>query len=436
MGDQSFLVIAYDRLGPKHAGPAVRTLALAGELSRIGRVEVVFEGEAPKIESENIRFIHQAPDSPIESDSGYFERFTAALVPPLVALTLPQILESDIPVIVDLFDPVIWENLEMFRGASQAERDFQHERHLAALLAGLMRGDYFLVAGKRQQDLFLGALMALNRMNPSTWQPDAGPDQLIGLVPFGLPDDDPPSRDEMPLPEEFKTDGPLVVWSGGMWDWLNPELVVQAWPEVLRRYPNARLAFPGTRHPNPHVPPPESVGRVKKLAKELGVEKSLIFGSWLPRDEYLGLLAHAGCCVSSHSPGLEARYAVRTRFLDAIWMGLPLVVSGGDEYSGLIAENDIGVVVEPSDPSAFAMGIIQVLEPGRDKYAESFENVRMELKWSRMARPLIEWASDPKSTHGAGSEFFQDTMGAVSPKGRPGDFGSLMRRIMSKLKRR
>jgi glycosyltransferase involved in cell wall biosynthesis len=432
MTDKPVLVIAYDRLGPRHAGPAIRSLALAGEIGRTGPVTVVYEGEAPVNHHAGIEFVSRES---ITVDAAFFSGFRAVLAPPLVAMVMPELLESDVPVIIDLFDPVIWENLELYKSETLPERNFQHERHLAAVTAGLIRGDFFLVAGRRQQDLSLGALMALNRINPETWIPGRGPGQMVGLVPFGLPDKDPPSSSELPYPAEFKSNGPLVVWGGGMWDWLKPDMIVRAWPDVLKKFPNARLAFPGTKHPNPHVPEPEMVGLARQLASRLKVAHSVIFGGWLPRDEYLGVLARAACGVSAHSPGLESRYAVRTRFLDAIWMGAPQVVSGGDEYSDYVAENNLGVVVPGDDPIEFGKAIIRAVDSGRGAYAGNFEHARNELVWSRMAIPLMNWLKDPRLTHGKGIEFFQSTVGGSTPRSRPSDPGSLLRRVLSKLKR-
>lgn len=435
MADSSpFLVIAYDRLGKYHAGPALRTLALATELSKICPVDVIYESEIPDSHGQ-VNFINR--DS-IDVSSGFFQKYRAALVPPLVAMTFPEIIESDIPIAVDLFDPVIWENLYLYKNSPIGEQRFQHERHLAALMAGIFRGDYFLVAGERQQDLFMGMLMALNRVNPSTWNDGKTAGDFIGLVPFGLPDFPPPSTDQLTLPEAYNLDGKLVVWGGGMWDWLAPEIVINAWPDVLDKYPDAKLAFPGTKHPNPHVPEMESVGRIKKIASELGIPDSLIFSNWLSRDDYLGLLAGSDCVVSAHKAGLESRYAVRTRFLDAIWMGLPLVVSGGDEYSSYINKYSIGRVVDPdteSPENGFAKAILEVLIPGKSSFSEGFENARRDLTWSKMAQPLIKWAESPGITHGTGVEFFDATIGKASPRERPRDLGSLMHRVISKLKK-
>lgn len=427
-----FLVVAYDRLGERQAGPAIRTLALARELATVGKVAIVFDGEVPEGYEAEFEFI---PREKISGKGEFFNRFRAALVPPLVALTMPGILESELPIVVDLFDPIVWENLELHRDETGQEREFQHERHLAALLAGIFRGDYFLAACNRQQDLIMGALMVANRINPTTWTRREGPKQMVGLVPFGIPNEGPSFNGIPSLPEGLDMKDPLVVWGGGMWDWLEPEIVASAWPEVLKKYPTARLVFPGTEHPNPHVPVMAAVGRVKKIAKELGVLDSLYFGRWLPRAEYLGLLASASCGVSAHSPGLEAHYAARTRYLDAIWMGLPMVVSEGDEYAEYVASHKLGVVVRESNPMDFADGIIRVLVDGKALLSENFTRARQRLSWRRMASPLVEWAREPRLTHGPGSEFFQAVAGRATPRGRPSDVYSLIRRIIARVKR-
>ena len=41
----------------------------------------------------------------------------------------------------------------------------------------------------------------------------------------------------------------VIVWGGGLWDWLDPLTAIEALPLVLVRVPNARLFFMGFKHP-------------------------------------------------------------------------------------------------------------------------------------------------------------------------------------------
>ncbi len=44
-------------------------------------------------------------------------------------------------------------------------------------------------------------------------------------------------------------------------------------------------------------------------------------------------LLEADCVLSAHADHLETRFAFRTRLLDAIWAGLPIVCTGGDDLA-------------------------------------------------------------------------------------------------------
>ena len=427
-----FLVIAYDRLGSKQAGPSIRTLALAGELAKVCEVEVIYEGESPVKINKGIKFTEKKS---VVIDKSYLANFRGALGPPLFAMVCPEVFESDLPLAIDLFDPVVWENLELYRKEPLNERKFQHERHLAALISSLLRGDYFLAAGKHQVDLYAGALMVLNRINPGNYSTGIGSEQIIGFVPFGVPNDEPPNISREKIPAEFHCEGVSIIWNGGMWEWLKPEMIVKAMPSVLVKYPNAKLFFPGTAHPNPHIPRMSVVGRVKELVKELGISKSVVFGDWLEREQYLALLSHSDVSVSAHARGLESQYAVRTRFSDSIWLGVPMVVSCGDEYSRLVREYELGEVIEDNDPEKFAGGIIKAVSTGKEAYKGGFEKARKELSWENTAKPLREWAKNPVVTHGNGSEFFTETVGMPSHGKRPNDFRSLLKRLGDKMRR-
>ncbi|HEX9745371.1 MAG TPA: hypothetical protein VGB30_08080 [bacterium] len=426
------LVISYDILGEKIAGPAIRALAIAGELTNEFNVSVLYEGDFQS-EKDGIRFINR--DS-VEINAGYFNNFDFILAPPLFTLNFPDLLEFENALMVDLFDPVIWENLVLYRRQSANMQSFEHERHLAALIAALMRGDYFIAAGRKQVDLFTGAMMILNRINPETWLEESSVEQMIGYVPFGIPGDPPPSRENSELPVEYADimEKKIILWGGGMWDWLDPEIVVRSMPSVLEKVPDAVLVFPGTDHPNPHIPAMENVDKIKMLAAKSGLEKHIIFGNWMKLKRYRELAVNSSVCVSAHRYGLESTYAVRTRIIECIWLGIPQVVSGGDEYSDLLKKYEIGETVCSRDPANYAEAIITTIEKPVESFKPGFEKARFDLSWKSSVEPLREYLKNPRLTHGTGADFFTDVMGKASPRGKPRDLASIFHRVKSRLK--
>ena len=58
--------------------------------------------------------------------------------------------------------------------------------------------------------------------------------------------------------------------------------------------------------------------------------------------------------VSLHLEHLETVYSFRTRMLDYLWTGLPIVATAGDGFAEIISTQGIGTVVPGEDVDAVA----------------------------------------------------------------------------------
>ena len=114
---------------------------------------------------------------------------------------------------------------------------------------------------------------------------------------------------------------------------------------------------------------------------------------WVPYEERGAWLLQADCAVAAHRDHLETRFSHRTRLLDCLWAGLPIVCTRGDELAERIARDGLGEAVPPSDPGALAAALARVLERGRSSYAAALAAAAEELRWSRVAEPLAALVS-------------------------------------------
>src|SRR4030095_307708 len=123
-------------------------------------------------------------------------------------------------------------------------------------------------------------------------------------------------------------EGPLVLF-GGIYDWSDPSLLLEAWPQVVAARPDAQLLFLDS--PNPDTTPQQAHAAARGRARALDPEgRSIRFSRWLPYAARADLYAAADVIVSISSEGLETDLAYRTRLLDAAWGGVPSVsVAGG-----------------------------------------------------------------------------------------------------------
>lgn len=301
------------------------------------------------------------------------------------------------PVAVDIYDPYHLENLEM-HGVGRPEHDRSVTRQAGVLNAALRRGDYFTCASERQRDFWLGSLAALGRVNPFTYANDPLLAELIGIVPYGLPLE-PPTRlgpgARGVIPGVGAADK-VVLWGGGVYNWLDPVSVVKAVERLRRRVVDVRLVFLGMHHPNPALPPMRVAQEVRALSDGLGLTGRHVFFNpgWVPYERRADYLLDADVAVSTHFDHIETRYSFRSRVLDYLWARLPMVLTGGDVLAEEVRQAGVGLTVPAADDAAIAEALERILSHPPPK--ESFKSLIERHSWQRVAAPLVEFCLHPR----------------------------------------
>lgn len=298
----------------------------------------------------------------------------------------------DVPVAVDFYDPFFVENLHYV--ATLGEETARHDH--ATFELALARGDYFLCASADQRLFYAGALYASGRIGARNFPDDPTLTGLIGIVPFGVPEapaagDAAAGRRAAGLP----ADGPVVLF-GGIYDWYDPELLLEAWPGIARKHPSARLLF--FENPNPATTPQGVYARARRKARAVDPDgRSIVFAPWMPYSARAGLYAAVDLLVSICPPGLETDLAFRTRLLDAAWGGVYGVTVGGGPLARALEATGAGTELERT-ASAVANGVSAILAD-RDRLARGSEAARRfaaQQVWSRVTAPLAAWCREAR----------------------------------------
>jgi glycosyltransferase involved in cell wall biosynthesis len=292
--------------------------------------------------------------------------------------------------VVDLYDPLVLENLHYYQQEPLPAQETLHRRtiELTNNLAGI--GDFFICGNERQRDFWLGLLTANRRINPLTFDQDPSLRRLIDQVGIGLPDREPETRPLLRgLHPLIPASARIILWGGGIWNWLDPLTLIEAWPRVSACFPEARLVFLGTRHPNPLVPVHEMARRAERRAREIGEkDKTILFFEWLSYRDRESLLAEADIGVTLHPLHVETRYSLRTRVLDYIWARLPILITAGDVTSEWVREYRLGETVAPFQAGEVAAGLLRLLDKPKDHWAPNFTPLQARLSWPTVVEPL------------------------------------------------
>ena len=292
--------------------------------------------------------------------------------------------------VVDMYDPFVLENLHYYLDEPLENQRVLNTRAIEITNWLTQVGDYFICGNERQRDYWMGVLTSQGRVNPDNFVADSSLRKLIDVVGIGIPDHEPNSKPMLrgihPL---IPSDARIVLWGGGIWNWLDPLTLIQAWPEVLAAHPEARLVFLGTRHPNPTVPRHEMAVKAERLAAELGEkDRTIVFIEWVPYEDRESLLSEADVSVTLHPIHVETRYSLRTRVLDSIWASVPLLITDGDITSEWIREYKIGRVVPQFDSCAVSQALIEILDLPKENWEANFVPLKAELHWKNVVEPL------------------------------------------------
>lgn len=388
------LIVSHDVVGSHMAGPGIRYWELAHVLARHVPVILAVPGVFD-VDSTDISLWSYCPGD-WDSLAPAVVQAKATLLCGDVLSWFPMLESSGIPLIVDGYDPHTLETLAMFAGSPEQEQRHREREHILQMQCRV--GDFFICASERQRDWWLGLLEATGRINVHTYNDDPSLRRLIDVVPFGLPST-PPRHKKQVLKGVWPGVGPedkVVLWGGGLWQWLDPLTAIRAMALVCEQRDDVRLVFPGTRHPNAAVPEMPMVGQAMALADELGLlDEHVFFGDWVDYEEWPNYLLESDVGLSLHFDTLETRLAFRSRVLDYIWAGLPMVVTGGDATSEMIVTDGLGAMVDYQDVDGVAEAVLGLSDGSLDAQKERFAEAQARLTWERAAQPLIDFCHTP-----------------------------------------
>lgn len=399
------LVVSAEPVGPRMAGPAIRARELARVLA--AHHEVTLAAPAPS-----------DPDLPgvafVAAGFSDYDALHAAVAAAdvVVAQQLPARLLTKLGglrtrLVADLYNPTVFEVLEAGRDKRPAARRRQQRAVRFAAVAQLAAANQVICASDKQRDLWLGVMAAHGLVTLAAYEDDPSLRRVIDVVPFGLPAEPPRPADVPPIRAMFPQiarDDRIVLWGGGVWNWLDPETAIDAVGLLEARRtagaPRTHLVVMGLGRPA--IEPVDAMAAGERMLAHLrrsGLEGRVVHVNrgWVPYAERGAWLLEADCGISAHRDHLETRFAFRTRLLDCLWARLPVVASAGDALADLVASEGLGLVVPSGEAGALAAAL-EALLGDRTRHARTtaaIDALAPRFTWERAAAPLVAMCAAP-----------------------------------------
>ncbi|UQZ33775.1 hypothetical protein C2I18_09705 [Paenibacillus sp. PK3_47] len=366
------------------AGPSIRYYNFYLELSKQHEVRILL--------SELNGFTEKLPCELLTRKSLNYQLQWCDIVitQGLTLFYYPKLKKVNKILVIDLYDPFILENLEIrpnnFLGSSLYNVD------LRILKEQIMQGDYFICSNERQMDFWVGILAISGAVDVENYAQRKRIADTIGLVPFGIPNENPEATTPHILRENtpgFHNDDFIVIWSGGTWGWLDLDTVIDAFALLKEANPRVKLYIMGGQQND----------KLKEKCEKKGVlNKNVFLGNWVPYNERQNYLLDSDIGLVTHFDSLETRYSHRTRVLDYIWCELPVVSTKGDYLTDeLIVNMKCGVSIEYTNSDQLAAVILKLANDDAtiSKFSSNMASIKNDLRWQVVMKDLMEYCSSP-----------------------------------------
>jgi glycosyltransferase involved in cell wall biosynthesis len=378
------------------AGPAIRALELSRVLAR--HCQVTLAAPAPSMVGDPRIDLLEATGEDFDVLIEALRGHDVVVAQQLPAQLLRYAQKLPIRYVADLYNPAMIELLEALADAGAPREDFTARRLTRAVWAQCAAADFLICASEKQRDLWIGGLGLSGLIDLGSYRRDRTYRDFVDVVPFGLADR-PPAEGPPVLKGVWPGIGAgdqVVLWGGGIWRWLDPITPIRAVERLAADGRRVHLVFLGVERPGAdrRLVPTVAQAAIDE-ARRRGLEGTSVHFNygWVPYDERGRYLREADLGISAHHDHLETRFSFRTRVLDYLWAGLPMVLTRGDSMAELADRRGLGATVEPGDVEGFARACAELLD-NAERRAQAAARVRetaASFHWDRAAAPLVRY---------------------------------------------
>ncbi len=244
--------------------------------------------------------------------------------------------------------------------------------------------------------------MALGRVTPSQYQADVTFRRWVATAPFGSyhETDRPPLRQKSHLirgtiPGIGHDD--FVIFFGGIYNWYDPFTLLAAVKQLLPQFPQIRVIFSHTSHPDttPHT---QLDWLYEWAAQNELLNRVVFFLPWFPYAERHRYLVEMDLAVCLHREGLETDLSFRTRLVDYLHFGLPIVTTDGGGAEPHLRKAKGVHFVPPEDAETLATVLYDLITSPKVRHEMGVHNreyAYQNLSWQQSFAPLIAYCQSP-----------------------------------------
>jgi len=177
------------------------------------------------------------------------------------------------------------------------------------------------------------------------------------------------------LPSTFKKGEPQLLFVSALHKYKNADILIEAMPEILKKFPNAHLQIVGTG---------EEVPRLKNLILNTKLENKVELTGKIDNDELR--LRYSSCDIYVSASTFEV-CPIPT--LEAMASGKPLVLYDIKSHKEIIESSAAGVVFSSFNKNEICKQIVQVLN-NKKQFSLAARNFAEKHDWKNICKQMAK----------------------------------------------
>jgi glycosyltransferase involved in cell wall biosynthesis len=311
---------------------------------------------------------------------------TSIFLPPRMLLAL---LDSQIPFHADFYCVSALEGMESASGLSRLRLLQGRNRTVARYRMFAQRAETLYFSNTSQMEFVGGTIFSSHREAHHAWVSRL-PERCV-VAPMGVRAE--PFLTGAPNPYPDTIQGrPVFLWGGGIWHWFDVPTLLESFRILQERHEPAALFFLVDCNPSGEPTQDSAPRKAIAHAQELGLlGKSVFFHSGAVLPEHLpAYLEHCTAGILSNASNLEAHASWRTRYLDLIWAGKPILVNRSDTLAQRLESEGAAQIHHPGDATGLADKISNLTKDSklRSRLSERAVDLRVKYATTRTLEPI------------------------------------------------
>jgi glycosyltransferase involved in cell wall biosynthesis len=297
-------------------------------------------------------------------------------------------LATDRPIWMDIYGDKLAET----QIAEYTQQSNRGRRNLFRYLQIVLRqGDVYSTCGTPQKYALVGQLGMVSRLN----RRNLGYEFVHSVLP-GAPACPKNAHGGPTLRGDLvPTDAFVVLWCGGYNVWTDVDTLFQALDEAMNHDPHIVFVSVGG---GVKLAQNNAYGRFLSMIETSVHRHRFHMLGWRPVQEIPAYYCCADVGINLDALHYETLLGTRTRLVEMMGYGLPVITSLGCELSTIIRDQRLGLTFPIGDAAAFCDRILKLArDPGqRQTLAERAHSfATQQLSFVETTRPFREWAHQP-----------------------------------------